>query len=230
MQSIEERIENELINNRTHQSLDLMSDYLKKNECSDFSAGVVLIKSNLNRLNSEKNTGQITNEEFGRRITQVHSSILNLLQRIVSKSSEPVKGLVLTAPIQEKTKEKQIAIQSSRDKTKYLFNGKKLGKGKLVLEVVSEYLKQNPNSTFENLLAKFPSDLQGSTGVINTVEYINEKYKNSSRQRHFMKESEILTSFDNIEFAVSTEWGIRNIHSILELADKEYYKIEEKKI
>lgn len=229
MQSIKERIENELINNRTHQSLDLISDYLKKNGWSDFSAGVVLIKSNLNRLNSEKNTGQITNEEFGRRITQIHSSILNLLQRIVSKSSAPVKGLVLTAPIQEKTEEKQIAIQSSRDKTKYLFNGKKLGKGKLVFEVVSEYLKQNPNSTFEHLLAKFPPGLQGSTGVINTVEYINEKYKNSLSQRHFMKESEILTSFDNIDFAISTEWGIGNIHRILELAKKEHYRIEEEK-
>lgn len=130
--------------------------------------------------------------------------------------------------VREKTVERQIAIQSSRDKTKYYLNGKKLGKGKLVLEVVSEYLKQNPTSTFEELSAKFPSDLQGSTGVINKVDYINEKYKNSSKQRHFMKESEILTSSDNIEFAVSTEWGIGNINSILELAEKENYNIAEK--
>lgn len=130
--------------------------------------------------------------------------------------------------IREKTIERQIAIQSSRDKTKYIFNGKKLGKGKLVLEVVSEYLKRNPNSTFDSLLNKFPSDLQGSTGVINTVDYINEKYKDSSKQRHFMKEGEVLTSSDNIDFAVSTEWGIGNIHTILELADKEDYNIEEK--
>lgn len=130
--------------------------------------------------------------------------------------------------VREKTVERQIAIQSSRDTTKYYLNGKKLGKGKLVLEVVSEYLKQNPTSTFEELIAKFPSDLQGSTGVINKVDYINEKYKNSSKQRHFMKESEILTSSDNIEFAVSTEWGIGNINSILKLAKKENYNIEEK--
>lgn len=130
--------------------------------------------------------------------------------------------------IKEKTAERQIAIQSSRDKTKYLFNGKKLGKGKLVLEVVTEYLKQNPNSTFQDLVEKFPSDLQGSTGVINKVEFVNEKYANSSKQRHFMKESEILTSFDNIEFAVSTEWGIGNINKILELAEMENYEIEEK--
>ena len=128
--------------------------------------------------------------------------------------------------IKEKTAERQVAIQSSRDKTKYLFNGKKLGKGKLVLEVVTEYLNQNPNSTFEHLLKKFPSELQGSTGVINKVEFITEKYANSSKQRHFMKGTEILTSFDDIEFAVSTEWGIGNINRILELAEMEKYEIE----
>jgi len=283
MQSFKEKVENELINNRTRQSLDLISEHIKKNESSDFSAVVVLIKSNLNRLNNEKNTGQINNEEFGRRITQIHSSILNLLQRIVSESNESEKDLLSASPVHEKTiepkrkpalnvetgktvmlrteklpgqtysqweyligfkkgkyvevkeeipdledGESQPSIQSSRDKTKYLFNGKKLGKGKLVLEVVTEYLKQNPKATFEQLLAKFPPDLQGSTGVINTVEYINEKYKHSSRQRHFMKQNEILTSFDNIQFAVSSQWGIGNIKSILELAVKENYTIEEK--
>jgi len=116
---------------------------------------------------------------------------------------------------------------STKDKTKYLFNGKILGKGKLVLEVVTEYLKRNPNSTFQDLVKKFPSDLQGSTGVINTVEFVTGKYANSSKKRHFMKESEILTSFDNIEFAVSTEWGIGNINKILELAEMENYEIEE---
>jgi hypothetical protein len=129
--------------------------------------------------------------------------------------------------VREKIIERQIAVQSSRDKTKYIFNGKKLGKGKLVLEVVSEYLKQNPNSTFKELLTKFPPEFQGSTGVINPVELINEKYKDLSKQRHFMKESDILTSSDNIEFAVSTEWGIGNINSILKFAEKESYTIEE---
>jgi len=281
MKSFKEKIENEIINNRTRQSLDLISEHIKKNELSDFSAGVVLIKSNLNRLNSEKNTGQINNEEFGIRIAKIESSILNLSQRIISESNESAEDLVSVPPVQEKTiepkrkpalnvetgktvmlrteklpgqtysqweyligfykgkyvevteevsdledLESQSSTQSLRDKTKYFFNGKKLGKGKLVLEVVSEYLKQNPKATFEHLLAKFPADLQGSTGVINTVEYINEKYKNSSSQRHYMKQNEILTSFDNIQFAVSSQWGIGNINSILELAGKENYKIE----
>jgi len=433
MKSFKEKIEKEIINNRTRQSLDLISEYIKKNKHSDFSADVVLIKSNLNRLNTENTTGQITLEELGRRKSQIHSSILNLLQRIVSETNESVIDLVLVdvsyltdnsgeeynkidlklvnrgsrlvyikkakfkikkkwyfkgyeevsecsayypsenyhvkftevipnneininlsqvikpneedrftfelggvklglgyhiylfnieliynenncvlltpsifffleeneggrsyfhiideklfsfakkksgykkmkdwwglskqnifkeyennfqalneitniqsimnKPMEKfiiqmkenfkKTIESQPSTQSSRDKTKYFFNGKKLGKGKLVLEVVSEYLKQNPNSTFEHLLAKFPADIQGSIGVINTVEYINEKYKHSSRQRHFMKESEILTSFDNVAFAVSTEWGIGNINSILDLAAKENYNIEEKKM
>ena len=130
--------------------------------------------------------------------------------------------------IREKTAERQIAIQSSKDKTKYYFNKMLLGKGRLVFEVVKHYLKQNPNSTFQELCEKFPPKLQGSTGVINSMEFINNKYANSSKKRHFIDESDILTSFDNIDFAVSTEWKIGNIHNILELAEKENFQIEEK--
>lgn len=128
--------------------------------------------------------------------------------------------------LKEKTVERQVAIQSSRDRTKYFFNGKKLGKGRLVLEIVSEYLNQNPQSTFYELLNKFPPILQGSTGVINKLDYISKKYADSIKQRHFIKENETLISSDKIEFAVSTEWGIENIHNILKLAKTENFEIE----
>jgi len=130
--------------------------------------------------------------------------------------------------IKEKTTERQIAIESSRDKTKYLFNGMILGKGRFVFEVVKEYLSRNPTSTFEELCLKFPATLQGSTGVINTLDYINSKYANSNKKRHFINISDILTSGDDIKFAVSTEWGIGNINYIVDLAKKEEYEFEEK--
>jgi len=129
--------------------------------------------------------------------------------------------------IKEKTIERQIAIQNSRDKTKYLFNDLTLGKGRLVLEIVKEYLKQNPNSTFEELLFKFNKKMQGSTGVINTVDFIKEKYK-KNRPLHFVQKQEILTSSDNIKFAVCTEWKIDNVINVIEFARNENYIIEEK--
>lgn len=127
--------------------------------------------------------------------------------------------------IKEKSIERQIAIQNAKDITKYLFNDMRLGKGRLVLEVVREYLKQNPQSTYEFLCDKFPNHFQGSTGVINTLEFIKTKYKNLPKNRHFTDKKDVFTSFDNIKFAVSTEWGIGNIHNIIDFARNENYII-----
>jgi hypothetical protein len=129
--------------------------------------------------------------------------------------------------IKEKTIERQIAIQNSRDNTKYLFNDMKLGKGRLVFEIVKAYLNTNPHSTFEELYSKFPPNMQGSTGVINTLDHIKIKYGNAPKKRHFIENHYILISGDNIPFAVSTEWGIGNINNLIELAKRENFKIEE---
>lgn len=127
--------------------------------------------------------------------------------------------------IKEKQDERKKAIDSSRDKTKYLFNGLTLGKGRFVLEVIKEYLKHN-HVIFERLKQIFPNEMQGSIGVINTMDFINEKYQGQSKKRHFVKEDEVLLSVDQIEFAVSTEWGIGNINNIVDFAINEGFKIE----
>ena len=114
---------------------------------------------------------------------------------------------------------------SGRDDTKYLFNGNIQGKGRLVLEIVKEYLKQNPVS-FDTLKQIFPDKMQKfSIGVINTLEYIKNKYQGKSKKRHFVKSNEILVTADNVRFAVSTEWGSVNIKNILDFAMKEGYYV-----
>ena len=128
--------------------------------------------------------------------------------------------------IKEKNDERKKVIESSRDKTKYSFNGMVLGKGRLVLEIVKEYSKRN-SKTFDGLKEIFSNEMQGSTGVINSMEFIEKKYQGKSKKRHFVKEDEILISSDNVEFAVSTEWGIGNISNILDFALKEGFQVEE---
>jgi hypothetical protein len=51
--------------------------------------------------------------------------------------------------MKEKNTEKQIAIESTRDKTKYLFNNKFLGKGRLVFETVKHYTETNKHLNFK---------------------------------------------------------------------------------
>ncbi len=128
--------------------------------------------------------------------------------------------------IREKTEERQSAILSNRDKTKYIFNGMTLGKGRLVFEIVKYFNENNPSLSFYELLSRFPPALQGSTGVINQLDAVNQKYAHAPQKRHFMEKKDILQSADGINFVVSTEWSIGNINRIIELAHKENYNIE----
>lgn len=130
--------------------------------------------------------------------------------------------------IKEKNTERQNAVQSTRDTTKYLFNDKLLGKGRLVFEVVKQYTEINQHLTFEELQNKFPANLQGSTGVINRLDFVNKKYSEGKKKRHFVNNEDIMVSSDSIQFVVSTEWGIGNINNIVELARNEKYDVKEK--
>lgn len=82
-------------------------------------------------------------------------------------------------------------------------------KNKSVLEAVRFFLKSFPDAKFKDIEAMFPSHLQGSYGVVRTVEDINaRKTKNRTEERRwFLDSSEILHDADGVEFAVSNEWG-----------------------
>lgn len=65
------------------------------------------------------------------------------------------------------------------DYTEYsLDGGPFLGKNKFVYAVVADYIKRHPVATFENIERVFPPKLQGSFGVVRTIEYIKEKNYN----------------------------------------------------
>lgn len=117
---------------------------------------------------------------------------------------------------------------SSRDTTKYKLNGsgKTLGKNRFVLEVVKKFLEQNPTD-YSSLKTIFRDELQGSTGVINKLDFVETKYANKTNKRHFTSKDEILVSSDNIKFVVTTEWGKGNIDNIVNLARKYGFKVEE---
>jgi hypothetical protein len=123
---------------------------------------------------------------------------------------------------------KKPVITSSRDKTKYIINGtgQKLAKNRFVLELVRTYLGNKPTD-FMSLKNIFRDDFQGSTGVINRLDYVETKYANKSNKRHFTGTDEILTSSDHVKFVVSTEWGKGNIDNIVDLGRKLGFKIEE---
>lgn len=108
---------------------------------------------------------------------------------------------------------------SSKDTSKYIFNGAKLGKGRLVIEVIKQYITSKPNTSYAELEKIFPKSCQGSIGVFATAEIANEKYSTSGRKRHFLEPQELIKLSD-CTIAVSNQWGIRNIGNFITQANK----------
>jgi hypothetical protein len=114
--------------------------------------------------------------------------------------------------------------KKSRDKTKYYFNGKNYGKGRLVLAVVQEFASDHPGITHKELQRAFPKQLQGSIGIINKISFITNKYKGKSHKRHYLNDNEVIQLSD-CEVAVCTEWGVGNIDNFIKQAEEHDYQI-----
>jgi hypothetical protein len=98
----------------------------------------------------------------------------------------------------------------NKDYTKYVFNGQKFGKNRLVLEVIKKYIEANPATTFSQLKVKFPDSLQGRE------TFTTEKEAKQKRdRRNFIEPDELITLTDET-IAVSTQWGLKNIKPFID--------------
>lgn len=126
----------------------------------------------------------------------------------------------------ELSKEAKMSAISNRDYTKYNFNNETYGKGRLVLAVITEFIKQNPAITFEQLKIQFPDKLQGSLGVIEETSFLDDNKSKSNR--FFTKPNEILTlQNENKSVIVCSDWGL-NTKGFVEYARERFgFEIEE---
>jgi hypothetical protein len=118
-------------------------------------------------------------------------------------------------------------LSKSRDTSKYKFEGKVLGKGRLVLAVLKQHIENHPKITYSELEKQFPPKLQGSFGVFSIQSEIDERLSNStsSIRRHFMKANEIITLSDS-KIYICNQWGIKNIDNFIRTAKELGYKME----
>jgi hypothetical protein len=98
---------------------------------------------------------------------------------------------------------------SGKDYTKYLFNGKSYGKGRLVLAVLQNYVENNPEITVSQLNSIFPKHLQGTEMFATETEA-----KGRVRILNFIKPNELIMLKDET-IAVSNQWG-RNITKFID--------------
>ena len=118
------------------------------------------------------------------------------------------------------------ASSGGRDTTKYLFEGKTLGKGRLVAAVVAAYVEDHPVTSLRDLLIQFPKHLQGSAGVFSKAEVAKKIVEETGHRRHFIKDSELVRLAD-CTVAVSSQWGVGNIDNFVRHAKSLGYEIEE---
>lgn len=140
--------------------------------------------------------------------------------------------------LEEKTQrlEKIIAQQSSsnaignegaepktRDKTKYIIDGRTCLKNRLVLEVVKKYVAEHSGITFDELRDVFYDKLQGSFGVVRMKSDIERQ----KQIRYFYKDADTITLDDGAKVVVSNQWGKDNIKAFVILAKSFGYEIQE---
>jgi len=144
--------------------------------------------------------------------------------KFIAKDKE---GLTVEVPVSVVAPQEDNSNQNKRtyDSTHYsLDGGPLLGKNQLAYAIVSSYVKQHPKTTFEEIERIFPPKLQGSFGVVRTLDYIKEKGYNG--HRYFDKPDEILKSYDGTSFVVSTQWGKGNLPNIIDVAIKLGFRVE----
>lgn len=98
---------------------------------------------------------------------------------------------------------------SNRDNTKYSIDGgtNYYGKNKIVREIIIRYLELHPQMTYRQLEQVFLDEMQGSYGVIRSLEELNDMRHDSKdlATRYLMKEEELLTTADGVRFAVCNQ-------------------------
>lgn len=115
--------------------------------------------------------------------------------------------------------------KSSKDHTKYIFNGKSYSKGRLVWTIIKHFVDNNQQISFAELSEVFPKKLQGSHGVFTTFE---EALKVNSKgyTRYFAKPQEIIMlPSDKVQIAITNQWKIDFFDNILKKFDELGFKI-----
>lgn len=113
---------------------------------------------------------------------------------------------------------------NGRDNTKYSIDGgtNYFGKNRIVREIIIRYLELHPKLTFRQLEQIFPDEMQGSYGVVRSLEELHEMEhdRKDLETRYLMKDEELLKTADGVRFAVCNQWGAYNIPNIFRVMEK----------
>lgn len=115
---------------------------------------------------------------------------------------------------------------SSKDYSKFIFNGEEFNKGRLVNEVVRFFVEQNPDITYRKLKTYYPDEIQGSKfGVFDLTSNAEDIYNRWGHKRHYIKPNELIHLEDEI-ISTCTQWNPNNISKFIEKSKELGFEIE----
>ena len=150
--------------------------------------------------------------------------IVELLDRIslLEEKTERLEKIIAQQPFSDAAGTEGVEPKT-RDKTKYIIDGRTCLKNRLVLEVVKKYVVEHSGITFNALRDVFYDKLQGSFGVVRMKSDIEQQ----KQIRYFYKDADTITLVDGTKVVVSNQWGKDNIKAFVVLAKSFGYKIQE---
>lgn len=128
--------------------------------------------------------------------------------------------------IKQQSEERREARKSSKDYTRYLFQGGSFNKRKLVLAVIRHWAEVNKPNNISEILTAFPQEIR-SGGLFVPEQEAKEIYNRQGIYRHFLGDDEVLKFADSTRYAISNQWGKGNIEKFIGQAKKLGYEIEE---
>ncbi len=146
---------------------------------------------------------------------------VNELEKKINMLSMQMSRLILKGDVSPTISHYEKSAK--KDTTKYLFEGKLYCKRRIAYLCVKKFVTENHVNKYEDAVRVFPDYLQGSLGVIKSVEEAN-RYSNAHR-RYYFSDSDILC-FDGKPYVVSSQWEKKNIGRILQVAANLGYEIE----
>ncbi len=152
---------------------------------------------------------------------ELKAKVINLEKKIDMMSLQ-ISRLILKEDISPISPQKNQTL-ARKDKTKYLFEGKLYCKRRVAYQCVKKYIIDNNVDSYEDVVTIFPDYLQGSLGVIKSVEEA-DMYSNADK-RFYFKDTDILY-LDKKPYVICSQWEKKNINNILQVAKKLGYEIE----
>ncbi len=160
----------------------------------------------------------VTDEQY----RELQNRVSDLERKLASLSRQCSSLLMRRDTVDAEPKSHRDA-SVKHDITRYKFEGKLYCKRQLVLACVKKYVHDNSVDSFITLSEAFPEYIQGSLGVVRTI---NDAERYSEAHKRFYFSDKDVIHLNDEDVVVCSQWDVNNISRFVNLIEDLGYNIE----